>query len=121
MTRNANGAFHQIIRSKGWTLAEVGIRWGVTERQMSRIANSGKLRDLDAAAGLPDQNVRSNGMTILKSKLHMAEHRVEAAQLKVDSLKRKHLEGSSAASSELLNNWENELSAAKAELAKLAP
>ena len=55
MAINSNGAFHQIVRSKGWTLAEVGIRWGVTERQMSRIASSGKMRDLDAAAGLPDR------------------------------------------------------------------
>jgi len=51
MTTGSNGVSHRIIRSKGWTLAEVGIRWGVTERQM----NSGKLRDLDATAGLPDR------------------------------------------------------------------
>jgi hypothetical protein len=60
-------------------------------------------------------------MTILKSKLHVAEHRVEAAQLKVYSLKRKLLAGSSAASPEILNFWESELSAAKEELVKLAP
>lgn len=55
MTRKADSAFHQIVRAKGWTLVDVGERWGVTERQMSRIANSGKQRDLDAAAGLPDR------------------------------------------------------------------
>ncbi|MDV0844421.1 MULTISPECIES: hypothetical protein [Gammaproteobacteria] len=52
-TSKANGPFHQIIRGKGWTLVEVGLRWGIKERQMSRIANSAKQRDLDAANGLP--------------------------------------------------------------------
>jgi hypothetical protein len=52
-TSKANGPFHQIIRGKGWTLVEVGLRWGFKERQMSRIANSAKQRDLDAANGLP--------------------------------------------------------------------
>jgi len=56
MTRKADSAFHQIVRAKGWKLVEVGERWGVTERQMSRIANSGKQKDLDAAAGLPERS-----------------------------------------------------------------
>lgn len=56
MARSTNSVFHQIVRAKGWTLVEVGERWGVTERQMSRIANSGKQRDIDAATGLPNRN-----------------------------------------------------------------
>lgn len=53
MTRSKETAFHKIVRAKGWTLVEVGERWGVKERQMSRIASDCKQKDLDAAAGLP--------------------------------------------------------------------
>lgn len=60
-------------------------------------------------------------MTILKSDLHRARECVEVAQLRVNSLKRKLQFGSGAASQECLNYWKSELSAAKAELAKLAP
>jgi len=45
--------FHKIARKKGWTLVEIGQRWGVSERQMSRIANNPSKKDLDAAQGLP--------------------------------------------------------------------
>lgn len=78
MTSKVNGPFHQITRSKGWTLVEVGLRWGIKERQMSRIANAAKQRDLDAANGLPlndknaaslvsepmHQHIRSKGWTL---------------------------------------------------------
>ena len=53
MTRAKETAFHKIVRAKGWTLVEVGERWGVKERQMSRIANDCKQKDMDAAVGLP--------------------------------------------------------------------
>lgn len=59
-------------------------------------------------------------MTILKSDLHRAEDCVAAAKHMVGSLKRKLQAGSEAASQECLSYWEGELSAAKAELAKLA-
>lgn len=49
-------AFHQIAREKGWTLVEIGQRWGVSERQMSRVANNPSQKDLDAARGLPAKN-----------------------------------------------------------------
>lgn len=50
----SNGIFLNIIRSKGWTLKEVGQRWGgLSERQMSRISSTDDQRDLDSANGLP--------------------------------------------------------------------
>ncbi|ROQ48631.1 hypothetical protein EDB94_0265 [Marinobacter sp. 3-2] len=49
-------AFHQAAREKGWTLVEIGQRWGVSERQMSRIANNPSQKDLDAVRGLPAKN-----------------------------------------------------------------
>jgi hypothetical protein len=49
-------AFHQIAREKGWTLVEIGQRWGVSERQMSRVANNPSHKDLDAVRGLPAKN-----------------------------------------------------------------
>jgi hypothetical protein len=47
--------FQMIANSKGWTFDDIGRRWDVSERQMSRIASSGKQRDLDAVNGLPDK------------------------------------------------------------------
>ena len=46
--------FHTIAREKGWRLVDIGERWGVSERQMSRIANNPSQKDLDAAHGLPN-------------------------------------------------------------------
>jgi hypothetical protein len=45
--------FHEVARKKGWRLVDIGERWGVSERQMSRIANRPTQKDLDAAHGLP--------------------------------------------------------------------
>jgi hypothetical protein len=45
--------FQRIANAKGWTLLEVGERWELSERQMSRIASAAKQRDLDAVNGLP--------------------------------------------------------------------
>lgn len=55
MDRRAETEFHRIVRQKGWTLKQVGERWGVGVRQMTRIAQGGNIRDLDAANGLPDK------------------------------------------------------------------
>jgi transcriptional regulator GlxA family with amidase domain len=52
-SRQTIESMHQHIREKGWTLAEIGARWGVVERQMSRIVKASKTRYLDAATGLP--------------------------------------------------------------------
>jgi hypothetical protein len=51
--------FHQVAREKGWTLVEIGERWGVSERQMSRIANNPSRKDLDAVQGLPANRANS--------------------------------------------------------------
>lgn len=56
MTGRTMTAFHQIAREKGWTLVEIGQRWGVSERQMSRVANNPSQKDLDAVRGLPAKN-----------------------------------------------------------------
>lgn len=74
-TRNVNGPIHQIIRGKGWTLVEVGLRWGIKERQMSRIAGAAKQRDIDAANGLPlnGQNTADSRQTIESMHQHIRE------------------------------------------------
>lgn len=53
MTGKKVTEFQRIANEKGWTLLEVGERWELSERQMSRIASAAKQRDLDAAKGLP--------------------------------------------------------------------
>jgi DNA-binding Xre family transcriptional regulator len=53
MSSDKNKPFHVIAEKKGWLLQEIAERWGITIRQMSRVANSPKQRDLDAANGLP--------------------------------------------------------------------
>ena len=55
MTGKKLSIFKQIANRKGWTFEDIGERWGVSERQMSRIANSGNQRDIDAVNGLPDK------------------------------------------------------------------
>lgn len=56
MTRKTISLFQKIANEKGWTFKQIGERWGVSERQMSRIANAGNQRDLDSVNGLPDVN-----------------------------------------------------------------
>ncbi len=53
MARSAETEFHRIVRAKGWTLLELGERWGLGPRQMTRIAQGCSTRDLDSAYGLP--------------------------------------------------------------------
>lgn len=53
MEKRKPKTFHSIARDKGWTLMEIGKRWGVGERQMSRVANSASQKDIDAVNGLP--------------------------------------------------------------------
>lgn len=55
MTRNVETEFHRIVRAKGWTLLEIGERWGLGPRQMTRIAQACSTRDLDSAQGLPNK------------------------------------------------------------------
>lgn len=56
MTGKSVTEFQRIANTKGWTLKEVGERWGgLSERQMSRVAKAAKQRDLDSANGLPDK------------------------------------------------------------------
>ncbi|MNE09791.1 hypothetical protein D3C80_1024790 [compost metagenome] len=53
MTGKKVTEFQRLANAKGWTLLEVGERWELSERQMSRIASAAKQRDLDAVNGLP--------------------------------------------------------------------
>lgn len=48
--------FQMIANSKGWTFEEIAKRWGKSERQLSRIAAAGDVRDMDAVRGLPNKN-----------------------------------------------------------------
>ena len=47
--------FHKTARRKGWRLVDIGVRWGVSERQMSRVANNPSQKDIDAVHGLPEK------------------------------------------------------------------
>jgi hypothetical protein len=55
MTDRAKTEFHKLAKQKGWLLGEIAKRWGVGERQMSRLANKPKQKDLDAVSGLPEK------------------------------------------------------------------
>jgi hypothetical protein len=55
MTGKNKTIFQQIANNKGWTFESIGERWGISERQMSRIANSGNQRDIDAVTGIPSR------------------------------------------------------------------
>jgi len=51
--------FQLIANGKGWTFSEIGDRWSLSERQVSRIAKNPKQRDLDALQGLPKKKSTS--------------------------------------------------------------
>ena len=57
MTGKVITKLQAIANKKGWTLLEVATRWGLSERQISRVAAAGKQRDIDAVNGLPDKRV----------------------------------------------------------------
>ena len=45
--------FHLAAKERGWLLEDIADRWGISVRQMSRVANNPKQKDLDAVNGLP--------------------------------------------------------------------
>ncbi len=53
MTSDKKTPFHKMAKEKGWDLQDIAKRWGISIRQMSRVANSPKQKDLDAVNGLP--------------------------------------------------------------------
>lgn len=53
MTTRNDKVFHKKARERGWRLEDIAARWGISVRQMSRVANNPKQRDLDAVNGLP--------------------------------------------------------------------
>jgi len=44
--------FTETAKDKGWRMVDLARRWGVTPRQMSRIAANPDQRDWDALSGL---------------------------------------------------------------------
>jgi hypothetical protein len=48
--------FTVAAKSKGWQMQEVAERWGITPRQISRIAAAPKQIHWDALDGLPDKD-----------------------------------------------------------------
>lgn len=54
MTSKEMPKFKKIAQEKGWLLEDIAARWGISIRQMSRVANNAKQKDLDAVTGLPD-------------------------------------------------------------------
>jgi len=57
MTSKKESKFHKKAKEKGWLLEEIAERWGISVRQMSRVANDPKPRDIDAVNGLPKRGV----------------------------------------------------------------
>ena len=53
MTIYKKTEFHKIAERKGYTLKEIGERWAISVRQMTRVAQEPKQRDLDAINGVP--------------------------------------------------------------------
>ncbi len=53
MTSKEQPKFKKIAKEKGWLLEDIAKRWGISVRQMSRVANNPKQKDLDAVNGLP--------------------------------------------------------------------
>ncbi|MEW8437708.1 MAG: XRE family transcriptional regulator [Candidatus Thiodiazotropha taylori] len=53
MTSDKKTPFHKKAKEKGWDLQDIAKRWGISIRQISRVANSPKQKDLDAVSGLP--------------------------------------------------------------------
>jgi hypothetical protein len=54
MARGKITEFHRIARGKGWRLIDIGNRWSVGVRQMTRVAQSPTQKDMDAVIGLPE-------------------------------------------------------------------
>ncbi|GHG07776.1 hypothetical protein [Thalassotalea marina] len=81
MTGRNKTLFQQIVNSKGWTFDDVGERWNVGERQMSRIAKSASQRDLDAANGLPNR-LEAN-MSELANYLGITDEQLEELDLEI--------------------------------------
>lgn len=57
MTSREKTKFHEIAQKKGWLLEDIAKRWDISVRQMSRVANNPKRRDLDAVSGLPEASM----------------------------------------------------------------
>lgn len=53
-------AYTMALRKKGWQAKEVAARWGITPRQLSRVAKDPSQKDWDALAGLPDRDKMKN-------------------------------------------------------------
>lgn len=53
MTSDKKTPFHKKAKEKGWDLQDIAKRWGISIRQISRVANNPKQKDLDAVNGLP--------------------------------------------------------------------
>ncbi|WP_165495700.1 hypothetical protein [Marinobacter halodurans] len=66
--------FHTIARGKGWRLAEIGKLWGISERQMSRVANRPSRKDLDAVRGLPNRLEDSQSGGTMRVNLTVNHH-----------------------------------------------
>lgn len=81
MTGKKISIFKQIANRKGWTFGDIGERWGVSERQMSRIANSGNQRDIDAVNGLPSK--LDSNMNELATYLGLTDEQYEELDLEL--------------------------------------
>jgi DNA-binding Xre family transcriptional regulator len=55
MTGKRITKIQEIANGKGWKFEDIAKRWGISERQMSRVASAGKQRDIDAINGMPDK------------------------------------------------------------------
>jgi DNA-binding Xre family transcriptional regulator len=57
LTKNEMGNnFTLSVKAKGWKMQDLAERWGITPRQISRIAEAPKQIHWDALDGLPDKD-----------------------------------------------------------------
>ena len=63
MTSTEKTDFHEKAKEKGWRLEDIAKRWGISVRQMSRVANNPKQKDIDAVNGLPKASAIKKGVS----------------------------------------------------------
>lgn len=49
--------FTMEVKRKGWKMKELALRWQLSTRRLSQIADDPKPRDWDAVAGLPTRGL----------------------------------------------------------------
>ncbi len=73
MTQINQRSIKSIIRSKGWLVKEVALRWGYSPRHLSRLLSKNCPQCRDAALGLPLRDQRPASESFLKAPIDQNE------------------------------------------------